>query len=401
MSPNQPRVITLTEYEPVHFAPEEIPAEVGKILFRHYPNQVEVEFPTPKTEGRWQLRSLGWIGHIPLTPDLHLALLPKVPLENVFSMLEYAYRLKFDLLPELVHCQSLAEFYERLAHVLALRVLDRGRKGFYRAYLAQAERLPYVRGRLDVQPAAQRPGQVKLPCQYEEHTVNIADNQILAWTLYYIAHSGMCTERVLPAVRQAYRTLQNLVTAVPHGPQACIDRPYHRLNEDYRPLHALCRFFLDQSGPTHQLGDQTMLPFLVDMASLYELFVAEWLKSQLLPAGLTVTAQEPVEISQDHRYHIDLVLSDNATGATRCVLDTKYKAPDKPSNDDINQVTAYATVKACNEAILIYPASLVKPLAAKVGDIRVRSLTFSLAGDLEQAGQTFLQALLQPMPVNH
>lgn len=396
MRPIQPRVITLTEYESVRLAPAEISAEVGEILFRHYSKQVEVEFPTLKTEGQWQLRSLGWIGHIPVTPDLHLTLLPKVPLENVFRMLEYAYRLNFDILTGLVHCHSLAEFYERLAQVLALRVLDRGRKGFYRAYLAQAERLPYIRGRLEVQPAAHRPGQIKLPCHYEEHTADIADNQILAWTLWRIAQSGMCTERVLPTVRRAYRSLQSLVTPIPHGPQACVNRPYHRLNQDYRPLHALCRFFLDQSGPTHQIGDHTMLPFLVDMASLYELFVAEWLKAQLPPGGLTVAAQEPVEISQDHRYHIDLVLSDKATGAAQCVLDTKYKAPDKPSNDDINQVAAYATVKACHQAILIYPVPLAKPLTAQVGDIQVRSLTFSLGGDLEQAGQAFLQTLLQP-----
>lgn len=397
MNTGQPRVIFLTEYEPAYFAPPEISMEAGEILFRHYANQVEVEFPTLKTGGQWRLRSLGWIGHIPLTPTLHLALLPKVPLDNVFRMLEYAYRLNFDFLPGLVHCQSLAEFYERLAHILALRVLDRGRKGFYRAYLAQAERLPYIRGRLDLQPAAHRPGQTQLPCHYEEHTADIADNQILAWTLWRIAQSGMCTERVLPTVRQAYRTLQSLVTLVPHGPQACLGRPYHRLNEDYRPLHALSRFFLDQSGPSHQLGDRTMLPFLVDMAGLYELFVAEWLKNQVLPAGLTITAQEPVQISQEHHYQIDLVLYDTITGATRCILDTKYKAPDKPSNEDINQVAAYATAKTCLEAVLIYPMVLAKPLVAQVGPIHVRSLTFALVGDLEQAGQQFLRDLLSEL----
>jgi 5-methylcytosine-specific restriction enzyme subunit McrC len=57
-------------------------------------------------------------------------------------------------------------------------------------------------------------------------------------------------------------------------------------------------------------------------------------------------------------------------------------------------MVAYAEAKGCQEAILIYPTYLAEPLNIKVGNIRVRSLTFSLARDLEQAGYDFLQDLL-------
>jgi 5-methylcytosine-specific restriction enzyme subunit McrC len=89
---------------------------------------------------------------------------------------------------------------------------------------------------------------------------------------------------------------------------------------------------------------------------------------------------------------IDLVLQNTVTGELY-VLDTKYKSPEKPSQDDINQIVAYATAKNCRNAVLIYPTSLVKPLNILMGKIRVRSMTFALDGDLEQAGQTFLQDL--------
>jgi 5-methylcytosine-specific restriction enzyme subunit McrC len=391
----RPRIIPLTEYEPTRFAPSEIPTEVGETLLRHYQNQLEVEFPTPKTDGQWQLRSLGWVGHIPLTPEFHFALQPKVPLANIFRMLEYAYRLEFKILAGLIDCESLVEFYERLAHILARRVLDRGRKGFYRAYLGQTEHLPYIRGQLDVRQSIQAPAQIKLKCHYEEHTADIADNQILAWTLFRIAHSGMCTERVLPTIRRAYRSLQGLVTLTPHPPKACLGRLYNRLNDDYQPLHALCRFFLEQSGPGHQVGDRTMLPFLVNMARLYELFVAEWLKAHL-PPGFNLKVQEKVNIGEANvlYFDIDLVLYETETGAVRCVLDTKYKAPLTPAQDDIFQVVTYAEAKGCREAILIYPTSLPRPLDEVIGNIRVRSLTFSLDRDLEQAGQTFMRELM-------
>lgn len=395
MNAARPRTIELTEYVAELLPLEAIPDTVGEVLWRNYGDQVAVDFPSPKTNGQWRLTAQGWVGYIPLTPELGLSLQPKVELGNIFRMLEYAYRLRsFRLLDSLIDCHSLEEFYERLANVLARRVLDRGRKGFYRTYLAETERLPYVRGRLNLRQAIQAPWDVKLQCHYEEHTSDIEENQILAWTLWRIARSGMCTERVLPTVRRAYRALQGLATLTPYTPQACVGRLYNRLNDDYQPLHALCRFFLEHSGPSHEIGDHTMLPFLVNMERLYELFVAEWLKAH--PShDFELKAQEKVDIDQAGTLHfdIDLVLYDSA-GTTRCVLDTKYKTPSSPAPSDVAQVMAYAEAKGCREAVLVYPVPLDKPLDKCIGNIHVRSLTFSLDGDLEGAGQVLVQNLL-------
>ena len=390
------RIIELTEYQSARFAPVEIPVELGKMLFDHYRSQIGVEFPTPKTDNQWELTSQGWVGHIPLTPEFHISLHPKVALHNLFRMLEIAYRLDFKILEGLVDCESLQEFYERLANILARRVLDRGRKGFYRTYLPHTEELPYVRGRLDVRSAVRSPGQVKLACHYQEHTVDVEENQILVWTLLSIIRSGQCSERVLPAIRQAYRLLHGPVTVQQHHAQSCVNRLYNRLNDDYQPLHALCRFFLEQSGPGHQVGNRRMLPFLVNMARLYEQFVAEWLGANS-PPNLKLKKQEKVIIGQSGalQFVIDLVLNDAETGATRYVLDTKYKAPDTPAATDIQQMISYAHTKDCREAILIYPTPLKSPFDETIRGIRVRSLTFALDGDLDEAGRALVDSLLQ------
>ena len=135
-----------------------------------------------------------------------------------------------------------------------------------------------------------------------------------------------------------------------------------------------------------------MIPFLVDMAQLYELFVAEWLKAHLR-SDFAVKSHEKVVIGKEGRikFDIDLVVYDRDSQKALFVLDTKYKAPDHPGNDDISQVVTYATTKECDEAILIYPKPL--NLDERIGKIRVRSLTFSLDGDLEQAGRKFLEDL--------
>jgi 5-methylcytosine-specific restriction enzyme subunit McrC len=136
-----------------------------------------------------------------------------------------------------------------------------------------------------------------------------------------------------------------------------------------------------------------MLPFLVDMAHLYELFVSEWLKTHL-PPHLDLKAQEQVDLSQSNALHfkIDLVLYEKETGLVHSVLDTKYKTG-SPGTDDIAQVIAYAKVKRSREAILIYPTPPAQPLDTTIDGLRIRSLTFALDGDLEQAGQRFLRDL--------
>jgi len=396
MSSKELRRIELVEYETRRFPESEISEELGMMIWQSYGSQISIDGPSFKNGNHWSLTANGWAGHIPLAPELEIALLPKVEIKNIFGMLQYAYRLgSFKFLDGLTDCDSLEEFYERLANFFALRVLDRGRKGFFRSYQPRKDRIPYVRGRFDVRRSCLKPWDVLPECCYEEHTSDVEDNQILAWTLRRILQSGACTERSLPQVRRAYQSLRGLATPVPCEPQDCAGRLYNRLNQDYQPMHALCRFFLEQSGPSHRLGDRTMIPFLVDMAKLYELFVAEWLEAHL-PSGFVVRPQVEVALGRGGRikFKIDLVVYDRETQKEKAlfVLDTKYKAPDRPGNDDISQVVTYANIKDCQEAVLIYPTPL--NLDVMIGKIRVRSLTFSLDGDLEQAGSRFLDDLL-------
>lgn len=395
-----PHLIELTEYRPRLLPRDALSTTLGERLWRDYDangRKIRVEFPSPATGHCWRLTNLGWAGTIPLTAAIHLSLRPKVHLANLFRMWQYAYRLqRFYLFDELFSCRSLAESYERLAHILAQRILARGRQGYHRAYLDRHERLPYLRGRLDLagsfgsdQAATAVPN---LLCHYEEQTADIPDNQILAWTMRQIARSGLCSERSLPAIRRAYRTLP--VTLRPFSAADCDGRRYHRLNQDYAPLHALCRFFLEHTGPHHEHSgaEHAMISFLIDMAHLYEQFVAEWLQSHL-PTSWQLTIQEPVSLGAGNalNYSIDLVLDNN--DGRRLVLDTKYKTPARAANADVNQIIAYARLKRCREAILVYPQPLARPLDVWLDDLHIRSLAFDLSGDLEGNGRAFLQQL--------
>jgi 5-methylcytosine-specific restriction enzyme subunit McrC len=178
----------------------------------------------------------------------------------------------------------------------------------------------------------------------------------------------------------------------PFPAAACADRAYHRLNGDYAPLHALCRFFLDHNGPSHQVGERRMLPFLLQMDLLFETFVAQWLIRRLA-GSYAVKPQQEYPFGSG-AFRADILVFDAQTGQPLWVLDTKYKRDATPAAADIAQVVAYATAFGAPEAVLIYPSSRGVVVPITIGGIRVRTIAFDLDGDLQQAGERFAAALV-------
>ncbi|MFZ1029697.1 MAG: restriction endonuclease [Limnoraphis robusta] len=395
---NKPKIIELTEHQPQLFERDELDIENAELIWKNYRDKIDVEFPSIKTKRKIQLKPKGWVGQIPLTPELQIYIKPKVPISNLFGMLEYAYNLKNIKIfnNQFTECQTVKDFYSRLADILAHKILARTRQGLYRTYIPVNRHLSAIRGRIEMRETLKKPWNVKLKCHYDEHTADIEDNQILLWTLYVIGRSGLCSATVSSSIRKAYHVLNGLVSQRSFQGKDCVNRSYNRLNQDYQIMHALCRFFLDNCGASHQVGNYTMFPFLVNMPNLYELFVAEWLKLNL-PRHLSVRIQSKLNIG----FIIDLEIYEIQTGKTVYILDTKYKVPqNSSSSDDKIQVVAYAASKNCSEAVLVYPKPLINPLNQQSGvsNIWVRSLTFSIDGDLEQAGKTFLNRLFERSP---
>jgi 5-methylcytosine-specific restriction enzyme subunit McrC len=390
-------VVQLVEYKSRFLPQSELAEEEAHKLYLQFGDKIAVEWPSPKTGNQWQLTSLGWVGFIPLGEGRGISLQPKVSLGNLFRMLEHAYDLRsFKLLEGLYDCEAIQEFYERLATILARRLLDRARQGLYKTYREEADHLSFVRGRIDVLALARKPVMTTVPCDYEEHTIDVEDNQVVAWTLYTILRSGICTERAIPLLRKAERVLRHSVSLKPFSDLDCFGRNYNRLNNDYEILHKLCRFFLENTGPTQNLGERSMVPFLVDMAKLFELFVARWL-DQHLDDRYMLKSQEIFTIGERGalRMVMDLVIYDQETRRPLCILDTKYKAQSTVSNDDYYQAVAYADAEGCENAVLIYPKELDYPFDEKPGRIRVTTAIFDISSDLDQAGEKLLERLYE------
>jgi 5-methylcytosine-specific restriction enzyme subunit McrC len=388
-----PAVITLREYQSHPVSREILSEAAAREVIRRWPTDVSIR---PDWNGtHWEVTAGGVVGHLPVDATVALSIQPKIPMANLFGMLEIAYRAEIKFFDHNMTCNSLREFYDRLASVLAKRVLGRARRGLYRSYISEEENLCYIRGSIDRQEFLRPRTSAALRCHYQEHTGDIEDNQILVWTLSRIARSGLCGPAALSQVRAAFRVTRGAARSIPFEPADCVKRLYNRLNLDYGPMHGLCRFFLEHTGPSFVYGDHVMVPFKIDMARLYELFVAEWLRAHL-PPEYRLGVQEHVVASDGVlRCSIDLVIYSLLDDAPLCVLDTKYKDTNRPAETDIYQVNAYADLKGCARAFLVYPTTQIRPGTISFANKRIECLSFCIDGDLDAAGAAFLLQLLE------
>lgn len=96
------KIIELIEYQDKFFKPEELEEAIADIIYHKYSKDykyIEIEYPSLKTQKQYKLTAKSYVGFIPLTPDIQILLKPKVPIANLFRMLEYTYNLKNFQLP--------------------------------------------------------------------------------------------------------------------------------------------------------------------------------------------------------------------------------------------------------------------------------------------------------------
>ncbi len=386
-------MIELTEYEPAYIDTTDLSAADGLSLWRRYAGYFEVSFPSPLKADRWVLTSRGWVGHLPISTSLQLTIHPRIAIAQWFDMLTYIE--PFDVLRTFkgqVQVADVRSLITSLAKVFADRVQSRLRQGLFRPYQAHHAPLAFIRGRIDLPHHLRTPWNTRLMCRFHQQTPDVADNQLLLWTVHQILPSGLYPATLVEQLRAVEREFRaHGISRTSFSATDCLGRAYHRLNGDYEILHALCYFFLAHLNPDHQVGDHQMIPFLMHMPTVFERFVARW-TSQHLPPAYYATQQTVIPLNTRTQFRLDQVIF-RADGTPLMVVDTKYKRDASPSTEDISQVVAYAVALGCDTAVLVYPGSTT-PTEMNVGNVRVRSLNFDLSCPLEEAGYSFLQALL-------
>jgi 5-methylcytosine-specific restriction enzyme subunit McrC len=388
-----PRTIELQEHRIGLVSPAMLTEDEGTVLFQNFGDRIDVQFPSPRTDGRWALASRGFVGALSVGQDMTIVIRPKLPVANIARMLQCAYDLPLETFPELVPCHTVPDLYEQLVRALLLRVRGILRQGIHQRYRRSECDLAAARGRIRIADHLRRPARLSLPCAYEERTPDVVENRVLLWTLDRVLHANLADNDLQHAARSAHRELQSTVALVPFDPRAVDAIVYDRLTMRYEQAHRLCRLLLEAAGPVPEEGTSRSVPFLLDMPRLFERFVARWL-AVMLPSEFELRTQERnfVGDSDQVEFLIDLVIYELG-GGPLCVLDTKYKTDGAPSASDVAQVGYYALLKRCPLAGLVYPRRVPQEWQGASGTVATFRTTFDLAAEINSAGGRFLEDL--------
>lgn len=255
-----------------------------------------------------------------------------------------------------VHVDSAKELLPAVAEAFA-RIASRAvEQGLLQGYRTVSDALPVLRGRmLAGEQMSRRYGfPVPIAVEYDDFTVDIAENQLLAMATRRL----LTVPRVSTSARRQLQRLRHTLMEV-SVPARGAPRPRWqptRLNARYHAALPLAEIVLSAESFEHHLGRLRITGYMFDMWSIFEDFVTVAMSESLHRIGWECERQARLHLDERHRVEIRPDLLCRSGGAVTAVLDAKYKA-ERPAgfpNADLYQMLAYCTVLGLDEGHLVY-----------------------------------------------
>ena len=287
--------------------------------------------------------------------DLQVLVRPKIPLRNLFLLLEVGLRER-DWHDEAVRFETTGDLLPALVSFFARTTETTLARGLYHSYREQHDRLVALRGRVDIARQLAQPGVVTpTACRFTEFTADLIENSYLKAAV----SRSLRVAGVQPIDRR--RLMQHLVTLedvadVQHRHTDHDRVMFSRLSEHYRPALRLARLVLANLTLQDVLGETQASSFMLDMNELFERFVTERLR-RALRGRLEVKDQHHDKLDEDRTVAIRPDLVFREAGTPRFVADIKYKLTGEDASGrhpDYYQLLAYTTALNLPEGVLIY-----------------------------------------------
>lgn len=350
----------------------------------------------PAHGGGWTILPSGKVGAVQID-DLLVRVKPKekVGLSKLLFLLGYAADPGFR--PDEVVAEEDNDLFAALGESLARhgeRALERGPLN---GYVHVEESLRTVRGRIRVGDQMTRRLGLLLPLEvsYDDYTADVAENQILRAAIRMMLHVPRLSDSLVVRLAHLDSKLDG-VSALNHGAPlpAWSDS---RINGHYVPALRLSETILRTMSAEAGVGHRTVASFVVNMATVFEDFVATALREALEPyPGLTEWQYEAFMDEAEPRYSngdrvrmfVDVVHS--VSGRPAMIFDAKYKAASAGGaypNSDHYQMLAYCTALGVPRAWLVY-AGAGEPRVRQIRNTGVSVVEFPL--DLSREPEALL-----------
>jgi len=359
-----------------------LPRPVAQSLRERFKKYLTIT-PSFELPGTFDLQANDWVGQI-IVGDVCIVIEPKTPVNNLFYMLTYAYKLPL-FQREPFPFGVTENMLEMIILIFARQVETLVRRGIYRGYMVWEENLPILRGRLLVDKQVRRnPVQLhRFFTRRDEFTADVLENRLLKAVLFLLSR----LEYRQPDLRSRLWRLLRSFDEVSLRPIVRDDFDhvlYGRLNQHYASIHNLARLLWEHLSLENCEGEHAFVSYLLHMWQVFEVFVAEYLSEfySRVP-GVDVVAQQNIWLDVEQRVQgvPDIVIKVNDQPAL--ILDTKYKLyRSKPSSNDLHQMIAYCHRLGLTSAILVYPGT-VPPDRFDFKGITVDVRALDLTGDLD------------------
>lgn len=302
------------------------------------------------------------VGHFKVPSGRTVVVTPKINTASVIRMLAYVFSADHRSLlrDEQVSFASDRLLFEPLVELFNSLVGARARRGLVQDYIRREENLGSFKGTLNVRAHLQQNigRDNRVHCRFFEQTVDVPDNRLVKTAIFHLVRFGGWTKATAQSLlRNLHQFDAVTLERIPERLNG--NGHYHRLNDDYRPIHELCRMFLSCMSISEDVGAFAFRGFLLDMNLLFEQFVQKAFERTLQRGAMRVEIQRPRKLSLNPvapDIKPDVVVRERESVVI--IADAKYKRDEGgPRNPDIYQVITYGTVLRCDCVFLVYPAT--------------------------------------------
>lgn len=320
----------------------------------------------------YEVTAINVIGAIQLPSGKQLHVQPKVSLPNIFKMLSEVEN--YDaLFEDIAHFDADVGLFDALGQAFALELTRLFKSGLKQYYRSHEGTLETIKGRILFAESLRQSTTVrnKLVCRFHSLSLNNDLNRAVVTAASTLLASKCMSNQTRSSISAS---LQHLATGTVNSDFQVqeFDRiTLDRSTEYYRRILHLSKMILQARSYRNTCGTMAFSGFLLDVADLFEKFVAKILIKCGRQFGVAIQAQARIHLDQTKMIPCkpDLLFKTN----DYFVLgDTKYKdfSEQKFSNADIYQMLAYLLRYQSEHGYLIYPAYDPSDTSNKIVEIQ-------------------------------
>jgi len=320
--------------------------------------------------GSWRIEVGNVVGVVGL-PDLTVIVEPKVGMNHFMHLLA-----RSNGMPRVDSSMTSLEGgagLHRLVIEWFVKELDAlFRRGLVKDYVHSSERLPYVRGHVNLVTTSRQwlQGRVLVECEFDDFTENTHFNEYLAAAVSRSIRSRLVDDHL--RMRLAY-----FARELPPVPRHVLEVDLDRLPVRYRHYQRALKYAIDiltGVGRTFESGEHDSGTFLFNSAAVAEDGIREVLAEALSPLRVVKTGGRhllPAFVS---------VNPDLEIGPPPFTGDVKYKLGDRSWNrQDLAQAVLFAAAyKSPHAVIADFAQTALLHTSLKVGDIQVSRLRWAV-----------------------